>query len=124
MVIFSFIMTIIMSLTMIGFGFLFVKMPPSEINGAFGYRTKMSTINKSTWDFAHRYAGKAWIASGIAVFIVSILFIFTMKNFKNFEQLMPILFYIQIAALLIVVPLTEIKLRKEFDVNGIKKHSS
>ncbi|WP_268051132.1 SdpI family protein [Clostridium ganghwense] len=52
--------TIIISFTMIGFGLLFMKKPPKEINSTFGYRTTMSSKNKDTWNFAHRYAGIVW----------------------------------------------------------------
>lgn len=121
MLIFSLIMTIIMSLTMIGFGFLFIKRPPKEINSVIGYRTPMSTKNKNTWDFAHNYSGKVWIRSGIITAIISSVFVFALQNLKNYNQLMLILFYIQIAVLLLVIPLTEIALRKVFDKKGNRK---
>lgn len=121
MLIFSLIMTIIISLTMIGFGFLFVKRPPKEINYIFGYRTSMSTKNQETWDFAHRYSGKVWIRSGVLTFIISIIFIFALKDFENYKQIMLMLFYLQLAMLLLVIPLTEIALRSIFDKNGNKK---
>ncbi|MCY6372198.1 SdpI family protein [Clostridium ganghwense] len=37
-----------------------MKKPPKEINSTFGYRTTMSSKNKDTWNFAHRYAGIVW----------------------------------------------------------------
>lgn len=121
MLIFALIMTAIMSLSMIGFGLLFVKRPPGEINYSFGYRTPMSTKNKDTWNFAHRYAAKVWIRSGIITAIISVVFVFALQSCSNFNKLMLVLFYIQIAILLLVIPLTEIALRKAFDKNGNKK---
>jgi uncharacterized membrane protein len=121
MLAFSLIMTAIMSLTMIGFGFLFVKKPPKEINSVLGYRTPMSTKNKDTWNFAHSYSGKVWIRSGIIITTISLVIIFSLQGFKNYSQIMLMLFYVQIATLLLVIPLTESALRRTFDKNGIRK---
>lgn len=41
----------------IGFGMMFMRHIPYEINMVFGYRTKMSTKNRDTWEFAHQYCG-------------------------------------------------------------------
>jgi uncharacterized membrane protein len=118
LLIFTLIITAIMSLTMIGFGYLFIKSPPDEINSVIGYRTSMSLKNLDTWTFAHKYSGKVWLRSGIINAILSSVFIFALQNLKNYNQLMLVLFYIQIAVLLLVIPLTEIALRKVFDKNG------
>lgn len=123
MLYFSLIMTTLLSLTMIGFGFLFIKRPPEEINSVFGYRTRMSTQNKDTWDFAHRYSGKIWLICGIITEIISVVVVFSLQNLKNYNQIMLIMFYIQLAALLLVIPLTEAALRKTFTKNGIRKQS-
>ncbi|MFD3157324.1 SdpI family protein [Haloimpatiens sp. FM7330] len=65
MFVFSLFNTIVISFTMIGFGLLFMKKPPKEISSVFGYRTSMSSKNKDTWVFAHKYAGRVWFNSGI-----------------------------------------------------------
>ena len=121
MLISALIMTAIMCLTMIGFGYLFVKHPPSEINSAIGYRTPMSSKNKDTWNFAHRYSGKVWIKSGIITGVLSVIFIIALQNLKNYDQLIFGMFYIQIVVLMLVIPLTEIALRTTFDKRGIRK---
>jgi len=123
MLIFSLIMTTIMSLTMIGMGSLFLKNPPKEINSVIGYRTAMSSKNKDTWCFAHSYSGKVWLISGIITAILSVVFILALQNLKNYNQLMLVLFYLQMATLLLVIPLTEIALRKTFHKNGIRKQT-
>lgn len=53
-------MTLVLSATMIGFGRLFQKNPPQEINSLYGYRTARSMKNRETWDFAHHYIGRLW----------------------------------------------------------------
>ena len=57
---------------MIGFGALFIKRPPTDINGAFGYRTKRFTKNKDTWLFAHNYIGRIWLISGLILLPISV----------------------------------------------------
>lgn len=121
MVLFSLSMTLLLTATMILFGLLFLKKPPREINGLFGYRTRMSSINDDTWYFAHRYAGAVWIRTGVAVLAASILVIWILKSSEKFESYMLILFYFQMASLLMVIPLTEKALRKTFDRDGQRR---
>ncbi|MFA6866917.1 MAG: SdpI family protein [Clostridia bacterium] len=118
MLFFALIMTAIMSMTMIGFGYLFIKKPPNKINSVIGYRTSMSSKNMDTWTFAHKYSGKVWLISGSINAIISSVIIFTFQNLKNYNQLMGVLIFIQILVLLLVVPLTELALRKVFDKKG------
>ena len=122
MVLFSLSMTLLLTATMILFGLLFLKKPPREINGLFGYRTRMSSINDETWYFAHQYAGAVWIRTGVAVLAASLLVIWFLKSSKKFESYMLILFYFQMASLLMVIPLTEIALRKTYDRDGQRRH--
>lgn len=121
MLIFSLIMTAIISLTMIVFGFLLAKKTPKEINSLIGYRTPMSTKNRDTWEFAHKYSGKIWMKSGITTAIISFLLALTLQSLSIYNELMVALIYIQILILLLVIPFTEIALRKTFDKKGIKK---
>jgi uncharacterized membrane protein len=121
MLIFSLIMTSLLSLTMIGFGLLFVRKAPKNINYIFGYRSALSMKNQETWIFAHKYAGKVWIISGVFTAIISVIVAIMLKDFKNYNTLMTILVYLQIVVLLLVIPLTEIALRKNFDKEGNRK---
>lgn len=56
--IFMLIMDLLIPFTMIGFGKMFLKKAPDQINYVFGYRTSMSMKNQDTWVFAHHYCGK------------------------------------------------------------------
>ena len=58
--IFMLIMDLLIPFTMIGFGKMFLKKAPDQINYVFGYRTSMSMKNQDTWVFAHYYCGKIW----------------------------------------------------------------
>jgi len=118
MMAFSFFMTLMLTLTMIAFGFIFLKKPPKNINSLYGYRTRMSSINQETWDFAHGYSGRVWLRTGVYVLVGSMVLIILLRNSKEYERYMLTLFYIQMGFMLMVIPLTEKALRKSFDKEG------
>lgn len=119
--IFSLVMTALLSLSMIGFGSLFLRHPPKDINDIFGYRTAMSSKNQDTWDFAHKYSGKVWVISGIVSGVISFILLVSLRNNPVYGNIMAIIIFAQIAVLLLVIPITEIKLRKTFDKDGKRK---
>ena len=55
--IFMLIMVLLIPITMIVIGRLFLNNAPKDINYVFGYRTKRSMMNLETWKFAHEYIG-------------------------------------------------------------------
>ena len=118
MMIFSFFMTLVLTLTMIVFGLIFLKKPPKNINSLYGYRTRMSSINQETWDFAHEYSGGVWLRTGFSVLVGSMVFIFLLRNTKDYEKYVMTLFYFQMGLMLMVIPVTERALRKSFDKEG------
>ena len=61
---FNLALDLLVPLIMIGIGLSFLKKPPKDINGAYGYRTPMSMKNQDTWDFAHRVCGRVWCIAG------------------------------------------------------------
>ncbi len=69
--IFMLCMNLLIPLTMIGFGILFLRRPPGEINGIFGYRTARSMASKEAWAFAHAYMGRLWLLTGLGMLILS-----------------------------------------------------
>ena len=64
---FWFFMTVsnlILPVLMIVLGKVFMKKPPKQINGFYGYRTRRSMKNQAAWDFSHLYCGKLWRKMG------------------------------------------------------------
>lgn len=121
MVTFALFITTLLSLTMMGFGVIFIKRPPSTINGLYGYRTRMSSLNEETWRFAHDYSGKIWVRSGVITLLLSLPLIAFLRTSPRYEDYMQILFYFQMAALLAVIPITERALKRTFDREGNRK---
>ncbi|MBR5055840.1 MAG: SdpI family protein [Bacteroidales bacterium] len=114
------LVTLIMPLMMVGFGLLFMKNPPKSINSLYGYRTRRSTKNQETWDFAHYYFGKIWYKYGLISIPVS-LFPFCLVIGKSDDVItMTTLIVMGLQSILLVVTiiLTERALKTHFDETG------
>lgn len=68
--IFMLCMNLLIPLMMVGFGALFLKHPPQEINGIYGYRTSRSMASQEAWNYAHAYFGKLWLILGLVMLIL------------------------------------------------------
>ena len=123
--IFMLAMNLLTPLTMIIYGRVFEKKPPKIARSkfAFGYRTVMSMKNEETWEYAHRFFGKLWFRSGIAVGLISIivLFFFIGKDKDTIGFAGMIICYVQLVAMLFPVIPTELALRRRFDKYGNRK---
>lgn len=123
MVIFFAIALMLMPATMIGFGLLWRKNPPGKINMAYGYRTTWSMKSQETWDFAHKYAAKIWLNTGIPLAVISIALLLVFRNADKDKlgQVVTIINAVQVIGLLLPIAPTEIALRNRFDKNGRRK---
>ncbi len=121
--IFMLIMDLLIPVTMIGFGRYFMKNAPKEINAVFGYRTSMSMKNKDTWEFAHKYCGKVWCASGMVILPITVIFMFLVigKNEGCVGSIGGIICGVQLILLIGSIFPTEIALKKNFDKNGKRR---
>ena len=119
------VMNLLTPLVMIIYGRVFEKKPPKIARSkfAFGYRTVMSMKNEETWEYAHRFFGKLWFRSGIAVGLISIivLFFFIGKDKDTIGFAGMIICYVQLVAMLFPVIPTELALRRRFDKYGNRK---
>lgn len=121
--IFMLIMNLLIPFTMIGFGNYFKKQAPKEINMGFGYRTKMSMINKDTWRFAHNYCGRLWCVLGWILLIVSTVAMAVVigKETNIIGIWGGIICGIQLVCLIVTIFPTEIALKKTFNENGSRR---
>ena len=121
--IFMLVMILLIPITMIGFGKLFLKQAPGEINAVFGYRTTMSMKNKDTWEFAHNYCGKLWYRCGLFLLplsVIPLLFVIG-KNEDIVGTIGGIVCMVQMVALLAPIFPTEAALKKNFDKDGNRR---
>lgn len=121
--VFMLLMNILTPLIMIGFGMMFMRHIPDEINMVFGYRTKMSTKNRDTWEFAHQYCGKLWFICGLALLPLSVIPMFFVigQSEDVVGNLSGMICIIQCVLLVCSIFPTERALRKNFDHNGIRR---
>lgn len=122
--IFMVIMDLLFPLIMVLLGKVFVKNPPKEINGVYGYRTYRSMKNKDTWEFAHHYFGKLWITMGwIILFPSAIAMLFVIgKNKDVIGNVSSLIYILQIVFLIYPIFPTERALKRNFDEDGNKKY--
>ena len=114
--VFMLFMNLLIPFTMIGFGKLFLNHAPDEINMVFGYRTRMSTKNRDTWEFAHHYCG----AVLLPLSVIPMLFVIGHSE-EVVGNLSGVICVIQCVFLVGSIFPTERALRKNFDQNGIRR---
>ena len=114
------LVALLMPLTMIGFGLVFMKNPPKRINDFYGYRTKRSMRSQDTWDFAHHFFGKLWLVCGLVSIPFSLVPMWFVVD-KSKEVIgMTGLIVVCLQAILLLIPIivTEKALKKNFDEFG------
>ena len=118
---------LLIPLTMLGFGRYFQKTGgPRAINMLFGYRTPMSTKNRETWEFAHRYFGKLWYRLGAGLLPASLAALLAVagQDTETISLTTGILTGVQLFFLLLPIAFTEAALRRTFDKRGNRKTGS
>lgn len=118
--IFMLVSVLLIPLTMLIFGKLFINSAPRTINSLFGYRTRMSMLNQETWVFAHKYMGQIWFRLGRVLLPISILAMLPLvgKDENAIGNIGLILALVQLIALLVPIYFTEKALRIHFDSKG------
>ncbi len=113
--------SLLFALMITGIGILFTRRPPSSINFWYGYRTARSMKSQAAWDFAQRYAGHVWIRSGPLMAVVSAVLIALFGQASWFEWFYLVLTFLQLAIMMVVIPMTERELGRRFDRDGNPK---
>ena len=116
-------MDLLLPLAMAVLGSSFMKKAPGKINSAFGYRTAMSMKNKDTWEFAHKYCGKVWLACGVVMLPASAAFMLPVmgESADRVGAAGAAVCAAQFIPLLGSLFLTEAALKKTFDKYGKRR---
>ena len=117
------IVDLLIPLTELGFGTLFLRRAPKNINFIFGYRTALSMKNRDTWSFAHRMIGRLWLTlGGVLLPLSPVPLLFCLRSDERAIALTGgIVAVVQILLLILSVIPVEIALHRTFDENGIRK---
>ncbi len=121
--VFMLIMVLLIPVSMIGFGRLFLKSAPKEINSTFGYRTRRSMMNMETWKFAHAFFGKLWFVCGLILLIPSVVGMLSVlgKDADTVGIVGAILVAVQMVPMVGAIFPTERALKKTFDDEGRRR---
>lgn len=121
--IFMLIVNLILPITMILLGRYYSCKAPKNINWVYGYRTPMSTKNKETWEFAHKYFGNLLYKFGIILLPASIIaMLFVLGKSEHIIGIVgEIICGVQVVMMVIVVHPTERALKKNFDNDGNRR---
>ncbi|NLK43000.1 MAG: SdpI family protein, partial [Tissierellia bacterium] len=121
--IFMMVMSLLIPLSMIGFGTYLRSKAPKKINYLYGYRTSMSMKNKDTWDFAHNYFGSLWYKTGWIVLFITVIAMLMLlgKDTQTIGILGAIIVVLQCIPMLGVIIPTEKALKKNFDEDGNRR---
>lgn len=118
--IFMLVMVLLIPLTMIVFGAIFVKRPPAEINSVYGYRTKRSMKNTQTWIFAHHCAGRILFVTGVVITtpsVAAMAFVFH-REIDTVGWTGGIVVLVQCVLFCLPIAITESALKTKFDEYG------
>ena len=114
---------LLMPITMVGFGLVFMKNPPKRINDFYGYRTKRSMKNQDTWIFAHHFFGKSLLICGLVCVPLSLVPMCLVVDKGKDLIGMTGLIVVCLQAILMLTPiiLTEKALKKNYDEFGRRR---
>ena len=110
-------------LLLIVIGKIYEKYPSKEPNIAIGFRTKLSMMNKETWDYAQRLFPKVWISLGRIILPLSLIILFLLySEDKDYTgNLVLILMLVQVVLMLGSILYVNLKLKKAFNSDGSRK---
>lgn len=110
-------------LLLIVIGKIFEKYPSKEPNIAIGFRTKLSMMNKETWDYAQRLFPKVWISLGRIMLPLSLIILFLLySEDKDYTgNLALILMLVQEVLMLGSILYVNLKLKAAFNSDGSRK---
>lgn len=95
--------------------------PPKKINMIYGYRTPFSLKTIDTFRFANQLSGRLMINFGIISMMIGLSITFFFRIYQNTQALLAVAQTLIISVLVLI--LTEIRLRKNFNNSGNKKNS-
>ncbi|WP_130861906.1 SdpI family protein [Bacilliculturomica massiliensis] len=124
MILFYLAELLLMPVIMAGLGFLWKNHAPRTINSFYGYRTKRSMKSPAAWEFAHRYAGRAWLYASLPAAAIPLTVLYLYRNAGKDAMAFAAIggMVVQLALLLLAIPLTERQLKRQFDQYGRKRN--
>lgn len=122
--VFMLVCNLIAPVIMLLFGRRFIKNPPKERNGWYGYRTRRSGLSRETWDFAQRYMGEIWYKVGWTLLLFAVLgqlltLLAPTMGSMCMWSMAPMT--VEIIVMLAAIIPVERALKRNFDENGVRR---
>ncbi|MCR5107420.1 MAG: SdpI family protein [Lachnospiraceae bacterium] len=97
-------------------GLIGKKKPKRDINGTVGYRSRRSKSSQEAWDYAQKVMADFLLKCALITFIIGIIggVAALGKDLNTQVICVVIAIVIQTLALVLIIPLTEDKLKKKF----------
>lgn len=120
--IYMIIIDLLIPLSMLFIGIYFRKRAPQNIDGAFGYRTNRSRMNRQTWEFAHHYCGTVWSIAGAVMSVLTVIWslFFISSDFMSAMAACNVTALLQCLIMILTIFPTERALKANFDEFGNK----
>lgn len=99
---------------------IFKKKPPMEINGSYGFRTKLSMSSKEAWDYANKRIVSVWLCQGIVLLVLSVIatIVFLMIDTAiNMHIIWGVAIVIEIATMILGAATVQSELKKNKYMN-------
>lgn len=91
---------------------------PGQRNSIYGYRTTAARRNQDTWDEANIYAGKCMMFCGIVMLLIVVVIDYI---FSDVNKMFTLLGIFTLVSMLIVIMLTERRMKQVFFRDGKRK---
>lgn len=109
-----FVMCLIVPVILLVTGCISKARPKKDINSVIGYRSRRSRSSQEMWDKAQLLMAKYLIIIGAALLVISIaagVFIASIADMNTMIIGVSILSCVQVAAIILIIPLVESKLK-------------
>ena len=114
--IFMLVIALLLPGVMVLFGQVFLRRPPQQINGVYGYRTRRSMASQEAWNFAHHACGKLWFRWGLVLLPVTVglMLLVWGRDTGTVGLFGAVVMVVQLAVLLLSVAVVENALKRTF----------
>lgn len=113
---FAWVISLILPLGIVLYGYLYKNVAANKMSNFFGYKTDRTQLSKETWEYANKRVGEIWMKLGgiYTVIVILLLLIFPSQREK------PSLLVIALALIVSMIPfpIVEKELKKRFDDKG------
>ncbi len=112
------ILSLILPLGIVLYGYLYKNVASKKMSNFFGYKTDRTQLSMKTWEYANKRVGDLWMKLGGLYTIISLLLIILFPAQRD----KPSFIIIALALLVSIIPfpIVEKELKEKFDDKGEK----